>query len=257
MTDHTGRIVALRRFPVKGLSPEALSFVEVEAGKPIAGDRAFAIENGPSGFDPANPTKIPKIRFLCLMRNARLAGLGTTYDPATGALAIAKDGATVLEAKLTTEEGRATVEDWFTGFMDGELIGPLKVLPAPAGHTFSDTSLGVLSLINHASVAAVADMAGKDTVDPLRFRGNLEVEGFGAWEELDWTGRELVSGDVRMRVVKRTVRCAATEVDPTTAERDIRIPKLLQQTLGHADCGVYVESLTSGRLEVGAEIALV
>jgi uncharacterized protein YcbX len=255
MTEPTGRIVALRRFPVKGLSPEALSAVEVEAGKPIAGDRAFAIENGPSGFDPANPTKIPKIRFLCLMRNARLAGLGTSYDPESGLLTIDRDGATALEAKLTTEDGRIAIEDWFTGFMEGELNGPLKVLPAPSGHTFSDTSLGVLSLINHASVEAVAGMAGK-SVDPLRFRGNLEVSGFGAWDELDWTGRELVSGEVRMRVVKRTVRCAATEVDPTTAERDIRIPKLLQQTLGHADCGVYVEALSSGRLEVGAEITL-
>lgn len=256
MSSSIGRIVALRRFPVKGLSAEPLSSVEVEAGKPIAGDRAFAIENGPSGFDPANPKKIPKIRFLCLMRNARLAGLGTAYDPATGRLTVTRGGATALEASLTTEEGRAAVEDWFTGFMEGELNGPLKVLPAPQGHTFSDTALGVLSLINHASVAAVETMAGAP-VDPLRFRGNLEVDGFAPWAELDWEGRELVSGGVRMQVKFRTVRCAATEVDPTTAERDIRIPKLLQQNLGHADCGVYIEALTSGRLEVGASIELV
>jgi uncharacterized protein YcbX len=238
MSQTVGRIAALRRYPVKGLSPEALEAIDVLPGQPIAGDRSFAIENGPSGFDPAAPAFIPKQRFLCLMKNARLAGLSTAYDLAS-----------------SSEDGRAATVAWFTAFMDGELNGPLTVLPAPGGHTFSDTAKGVLSLINHASVRAVGEMV-KAAVDPLRFRGNLEIEGFDAWEELDWAGRELVSGEVRMTVVKRTVRCAATNVNPATAERDLKIPATLMKGLGHADCGVYVEVTAPGRLEVGAPIAL-
>ncbi|HEY0291152.1 MAG TPA: MOSC domain-containing protein [Hansschlegelia sp.] len=256
MTHPTGRIVALRRFPVKGLSAEPLSAVAVEAGKQIEGDRAFAIENGPSGFDPESPAFIPKFKFLCLMKNERLASLATSFDPACGLLTVRRDGEVALEADLRSDDGKRAVEAWFSEFMGEELNGPLKVLPAPGEHTFSDTALGVVSIINRASVAAVEDMVGRP-VDPLRFRGNIEIEGFGPWEELDWVGRELIVGAVRMKIVKRTVRCAATNVDPITAERDMKIPATLMKTLGHADCGVYGEVVAGGLIEVGAPVELV
>ena len=42
-------------------------------GQTLPADRLYAIENGPSGFDPAAPGYLPKSRFLMLMRNERLA----------------------------------------------------------------------------------------------------------------------------------------------------------------------------------------
>ncbi|MGA0532851.1 MOSC domain-containing protein [Hansschlegelia sp. KR7-227] len=255
MRSTVGLVATLRRYPVKGLSPESLAAIDVEPGRHLPGDRAFAIENGPSGFDPEAPRKIPKFKFLCLMRNARLASLDTRYDAACGRLEIRRDGVVALEADLASAAGRAEIESWFSEFMGEELKGPLKVLPAPPCHTFSDTAKGVVSLINRASVAAIEGFVGA-TVDPLRFRGNVDVEGFGAWEELDWVGRGLTIGEVEFRVVQRTVRCAATEVDPTTAERDLTIPATLQKRLGHADCGVYAEAVAGGRLEVGAPVRL-
>ena len=255
MPDPVGRVAALRRYPVKGLSPEPLDAVEIEAGRQIEGDRAFAIENGPSGFDPANPKKLPKIKFLCLMRNARLAGLNSRYEAASGRLQIKQGEKVALEASLATEDGREAVERWFTAYMSEELRGPLKLIPAPGRHTFSDTSKGVVSIINRASVSAIEDFCGA-AVDPLRFRGNLDVEGFAPWAELDWVGRTLIVGGTPFRVVDRTVRCAATEVDPTTAERDLAIPSILMKRLGHADCGVYAEALQAGRIEVGAPVRL-
>ena len=46
------RISSLYRYPVKGLSPERLLRAELKQGTYFPGDRLFAIENGPSGFDP-------------------------------------------------------------------------------------------------------------------------------------------------------------------------------------------------------------
>ena len=255
MSTSRGRVATLRRFPVKGLSPEPLDSASIEPGRQLAGDRVYAIENGPSGFDPENPAKLPKTRFLCLMRNARLARLRSSYDHEASTLTVDLEGETALSVVLSSAEGRAEAERWFTDFMGEELNGPLKVLPAPGRHTFSDTSKGVLSLINLASVSGVEDIVGA-AVDPLRFRGNLDFSGFGAFEELDWLGREIAIGDVRFRVVQRTVRCAATEVDPQTAARDLAIPKSLMKSLGHADCGVYAEPLTAGTISVGDEIRL-
>ncbi|MCD6071365.1 MAG: molybdenum cofactor sulfurase, partial [Microvirga sp.] len=73
----TIRIASLQRYPVKGLSPESLSSVTLTKGDYFPGDRLFAIENGPAGFEPDNPQHQPKIKFLMLMRNESLARLRT------------------------------------------------------------------------------------------------------------------------------------------------------------------------------------
>ena len=52
-------------------------------------------------------------------------------------------------------------------------------------------------------------------------------------------------------MVKRIVRCAATEVDPDTGIRDLAMPRTLMKTYGHADCGVYAEVIEAGEIAVG------
>src|SRR5690349_10751522 len=79
-------VTALYRYAVKGLSPEALPSATLEAGGIMPFDRAYAIENGPGRFDPENPRHLPKITFLMLMRDERLATLVTTFDDATETL---------------------------------------------------------------------------------------------------------------------------------------------------------------------------
>ena len=56
---------------------------------------------------------------------------------------------------------------------------------------------------------------------------------------------------VRLKIVKRIVRCAATEVDPDTGIRDLQIPRTLMKTYGHADCGIYGEVIEGGTIAVG------
>ncbi len=93
-------------------------------------------------------------------------------------------------------------------------------------------------MINQARVQMLEDELGVP-VDPLRFRGNLLVDGLEPFAELDMLGQviEAPSG-LRLKVTKRTVRCAATNVDPTTGERDLDIPWTIDKRLGHRDCGV-------------------
>jgi MOSC domain-containing protein len=92
-------------------------------------------------------------------------------------------------------------------------------------------------------------------VHPLRFRANLYVSGWPAWHEFDLLGRTLAIGDIRLKVVKRITRCAAVNVDPETAARDLDIPPALMRRLGHNECGVYAEVTAAGTLGVGDAIA--
>src|SRR3972149_2170221 len=130
------RVAALYRYPVKGLSAEQLPAVALGIGETFPADRAFALENGPSGFDAAAPTWQPKIKFLCLMKNASIAALSTRYDDESGKLTVAKGGRTLLEARLGEALGRAAIERFFQDFIGGEARGPERGLGAP-GPRFS------------------------------------------------------------------------------------------------------------------------
>jgi len=107
MTTHPEfRLSALYRYPVKGLSPEPLERAELETSGYFPGDRLYAVENGPSGFDAVAPRHQPKTKYLMLMRDEALARLRTHYDDATATLTVEGDGET-LAARLDTPEGRA------------------------------------------------------------------------------------------------------------------------------------------------------
>ncbi len=243
------RIEAIYRYPVKGLTSQKLERTTLSPGATLPADRLYAIENGPIGFDPAEPKYFPKQRFLMLMRNERLATLRTEYDEASHTLTIGHEGREVARGDLRTSEGRLAIEAFFISFMPDELRGPPKVLHG-TNHSFSDVAKKVVSIINLASVAAVETATGA-AVDPLRFRGNLYVEGWPAWHEFDLMGRTLTINGARLKVIKRIVRCAATNVDPATGIRDLTIPKTLQQNFHHADCGVYAEVVAGGDIATG------
>lgn len=248
-------ITELYRYPIKGLSPEALTQAALRPGKTVSGDRSYAIENGPIGFDPSAPKFSPKINFLMLMKNERLAALRTRFDDASQVLSINDDGKTVAAGNLATEEGRAAIEMFFARNFATELRGPPKILSSP-GYSFSDLAAPVISIINLASVASLEGVIGRP-VNPLRFRGNLYVTGWEAWSERGFPGKELRIGRARLKVVDEIVRCAATNVDPLTAERDMEIPKTLMRHFGHDFCGVYAEVITGGSIAPGDPIEVV
>jgi uncharacterized protein YcbX len=90
----------------------------------------------------------------------------------------------------------------------------------------------------------------------LRFRANLYVSGWPAWQELELVGQTLAVGNTRLKVVKRITRCAAVNVDPETAARDLDIPPTLMRRLGHNECGIYAEVIAGGAIAVDDAIAI-
>ena len=249
------QIVSLFRYPVKGLSPQALSSVSLEKGKTVPFDRAYAIENGPARFDPEEPRYLPKMNFLMLMRNERLAALKTEFDEDSQTLTVFRDGKQVARGQLTTKLGRQMLEQFFAGYMKKEeLKGPPRIVSSP-GHSFSDVSEKCLHFVNLASVREVERTVGVP-LDPVRFRANVFFDGADPWEEKRWLGQVLKIGTAELKVFKETVRCDATNVNPATAQRDTTIPGTLQRTYGNACVGIYAKVIADGEIRPGDEITL-
>lgn len=249
------RIASLYRYPVKGLSPEPVAKAELAAGGHFPHDRLYAIENGPSGFVPQNPVHKPKTCFLMLMRNESLARLRTRFDETHKELRVeSPDGSGGLFA-LETPEGRRALEAFFARYSATDLRGAPRLLASPTGYRFMDSGRsGFVSLLNLASVEDLGTKAGA-TLDPLRFRANVHLEGLEAWEERNWVGRTIRVGAATLEVLKPIDRCLATHVDPQTGERDVDVTGTLRRAYGHIHCGVYAKVVEGGFIRPGDTIA--
>lgn len=253
------RVERIYRYPVKGLTAEAMEEVQLAPGGGLPHDRRFALAQGDSPFDPAEPAWLPKRNFACLMANARIALLHSAFDPRTGVLAIRAPEGPPLMADTGTEAGRALIAGYLTRFLGEEArSGPAEGEEGPRrprfveapGHAFTDIAPKAVSIIGLASLRALEAATGTH-LDPLRFRANIYVSGSHPWAEFEWLGREIQLGGAKLRVFKRTQRCAATEVNPETAMRDAKPPRWLREHFGHADLGVYAEVIEGGRVAVG------
>jgi hypothetical protein len=242
-------IASLYRHPIKGFTPQKVAAASLEPDRPFPGDRLYAVEDGPSGFDPLAPAHIAKNRFTVLAKIAEVAKARTYYEVESGLLTATAEGQPAFSGRLDRAAGREAFALWLTALLGEAAGGPLKVLPGE-GHRFLDWPAGHVSIINLASIADFANRLGQG-IDPLRFRANLYVDGWPAWAEADWVGRTLKLGKARAEVIRTITRCAAPDVDPDTARRDIAVTERLNAFYGHITCGLYVRVTKGGRVAEG------
>ncbi len=241
-------ITHIYRYPFKGMSPEALRRVSLEVGQTIPLDRRFALAHGTTEFDPQAPQHLPKTHFLMRMKNERLATLQSVYDDSTGMLHISQNGQELVQGDLQDPDGRQTLENFFIEYLGADIRGTPKIVQAP-GHSFSDVAAKVISCINLASIRDLEKVI-VTSIDPLRFRANVYFDGASAWSELDWVGKSFTMGTARLQVLKAIERCAATDVNPKTAVRDLQIPQTLLKTYQHRFLGIYAHVIEEGEIAV-------
>jgi len=252
-------ISALTRFPVKGLSGQLLDNVPLEVGQGFPGDRQFGFARPDSGFDPQDPKPLPKTKFYMLARDASLALLNSAFDDRTGMLTLSTPNDTA-QFDITSKEGKNGASGFLKSYLslsDDETPQLYEASP----HRFTDVSvvspemMNAVSVINLESVSEFSKAIGQG-VDPGRFRGNIHLNGLPAFAENEWVGKELTIGEVQLKIVQRTRRCPATEVNLETGERDIKTPKLLLKHYDHMDMGVYAEVVRGGVITNGDEVEL-
>ena len=236
------------RYPIKGLSAQALPGVELLARKPLPHDRVFALVRPGAPFDTSAPKWGKKGLFVMLMLEEALARVRTTLDVETSRLTILQGNRQLLVADLADAAARATVEEVFWQLVPALRSAPTLVRSSD-GH-FMDKPDNVISLINLATLRSLEAQWGI-RIDPLRFRANFYIDGAAPWEEFDWVGSDIRIGDGLFRVDRRNGRCGATNVDPETGRRDLDIPGSLRAAFGHKELGIYLVARDNARVNVG------
>lgn len=232
------------RYPVKGLNADVLQRVDLTPGQGLPDDRRFAIAYGLGTG--------ARRGYFDLVQEERLAQLRVAYDPAGPTVTLSRQGRQVVSANPTNQTGRMLLGQFFAGFLTGTSRGVPSFQEADDG---SREALlpNAVSLINLASIHDFERVA-RQPVDPRRFRGNILIEGLPAWAEFAWLGSDVRIGGATLKVARRIERCAATNVNPDTAERDMNIPLTLRKGFGHLDLGVYAEVVAGGEVKPGDDV---
>ncbi|WP_152347195.1 MOSC domain-containing protein [Brevibacterium sp. CFH 10365] len=260
------RAARLFRFPVKGFPAEELTEARVVRDRGIRGDRIAAFTNG--SLDVPADAWHSYSAFTVLKNDTDLQRwrVGVSLPEAAD-----DDSATVTLTAPTGESTTFSTDDESgraasAGFLS-ERIPPQGSFPrclAVADQGMFDSQRSGVSLINPATVAAIADtVEGRaalgtenDELDPLRFRGNVLLDGLAPFEEFALIGSIVRLGGVRLAIRSSIERCPATTVNPSTKAVDVNVPRLLNSACGHLHCGVYGEILETGDITVGDEVVV-
>nr|WP_162093052.1 aminotransferase class I/II-fold pyridoxal phosphate-dependent enzyme [Bradyrhizobium sp. ORS 278] len=244
-------LTSIYRYPIKGLSAQPLSSVMLEAKKPFPHDRVFALVRPGAPYDLAQPRWGKKGLFVMLMLEETLARVRTSLDVETSRLVVTQDNHALITADLNDAGGRSALEQLIWQLVP-QLRGAPTLVRTRDGH-FMDKPDNVISLINLATLRSLESQWGI-SIDPLRFRANLYIDGARPWEEFDWVGHDIRIGDALFRVDRRNGRCGATNVDPHTGRRDLDIPGSLRAAFGHKELGVYLIAREGGEVTVGQQV---
>ena len=75
--------------------------------------------------------------------------------------------------------------------------------------------------------------------------------GAGSAAGVAGASQRLRIGSAELTVEDRIGRCAATNVDTTTGQRDLTVPRDMLRGFGHDDCGIYARVTLGGQVVPG------
>jgi uncharacterized protein YcbX len=259
VTDAAMRVSTLTSTPIKGLSLHQPEHVDITS-QGIAGDRAFFLVDSDGGL-------------VSISDHGDLARYRAEWDAASETLRVHGPDGLVHEDAVT--RGADVGIDFYglrvvrghavPGF--GEIFS--EILGLPVRLVVGDTGaydVHGLSVLGTASSRAIAERNDADPVDPRRWRMNIEITTDEPHIEDSWRGRHVRVGDVVVEMGGPVKRCAATTRNPDSGVVDLQTLRMIRTSRGRQETaedgfgfyfGVYAIPVTTGRVHVGDEVALV
>ena len=250
-------IAAIYRYPVKGLSAEALDRVRSRRASACRTTAASRSRCRSTRFDPEQPKWVPKTHFVMLMRDEALAHLHTRFDPETGELTIADATGPMLRARITEPDGARQVAEFVADFLGDGVARPLRVVEAP-GHAFADASKQAERDVRQIRLA-------DQPREPRRARGGggerRSIRCASAPMSIS-TGRRHGANSTGSAPTSRSAArvCGLSRRSPAAPRpRSTRRPPsatstivgALQRGFGHNLMGIYAEVIEGGQIAVG------
>ncbi len=228
-----GIVLTLWRYPVKSMLGERCEALALDA-RGVEGDRLYAIRDAGGKFGSGKSTR----RFR---RIDGLFGFTAAYDGG-GPVIVFPDGRRLRGDDAGIHEALSAA------------LGQPVTLARESGISHLDA--GPVHLLTTASLAWLADRLPDARLDERRFRPNVVIDTPGArLVELEWLGRTLALGGVRLAVREPAERCVMVDMAQSELPDDPAILRAIAQAAG-SDFGVYADVLMPGRIGVGDEVVV-
>ena len=257
-------VVALYRYPVKGLAPESCTALSLLASGRVAGDRVLGVRFA----DTPEPDDAwsSKRGMLVLMNTPGLARLHLSYRHESQRLALGFPDGAVVEAGLD-DEGRRQLADALAAYAESLDENPLRDHPEHLplrivgdGITprYHDNAAGEVSMHGRGSLAALSAAMDAPDLSEVRFRSNIALDGLEPWEEASWVGKRISIGSMTFQVTRSKVRCMATHANPVLGVRDLPVMSALVRSFAQEEptFAVSLQPSAAGDIQVGDEVSL-
>jgi uncharacterized protein YcbX len=246
-----GRVAQLVRHPIKSAGYEPVAEAALTEGAAFPFDRVWAVAHAAARLsDP--PTWAAKLQFLRGWGSADLMAVSCISDPAQGKVTLSHPRRPSASFQPDDPGDAARLIDWLRPLWPANRPEPARVIRVP-GQAMTDQDQPLISINSVDSLSDLAGRMGRD-LSPHRFRGNIWVEGWVPWAELDLVGREITIGTARLRVEEPIGRCRATGANPETGAQDADTMEALEAHFGHTDFGVFARVISGGRVAVKDEV---
>ena len=253
-------ISSIHYCPVKSISFQDIVSCEITKNLGMANDRMFAfsrsIELEKAKVIEKNPNNRKLNNFLTLKNSSVLNKYNFVYE--NNRLTLTQDNKELISISADDQNERLLLSNRLME-LENSLIKPIFLLKN-SDFPFYDTShsnnvFNSMSLIN---LNSIKDFENKinEKIEIQRFRANFYVDGIEAWEERNWIGKIIKINNVSFKVEKNILRCVAINLKPKTDDNALNLLKSLKKTYNHFDMGIYLTSLSDGKIEVGNKIEL-
>lgn len=251
------RVEALYISPVKSLALQRVERARVGA-RGLYGDRCFfLVDDRDRLYTQRECGALVQVQAEYAEQAERLT---LRFPDGTVADGTPVDGDAIVSRFFGERDVAAVVVDgpWSAALSSFARADVRLVRPAEAGNAFDGFPVSLCSM---ASVAAFADVAGRERVDERRFRPNIYISGVSAHGEDEWLERVVRVGDgVALRLRMRDPRCVITTHDPDTGKHDLNSLKLIASYRTdqpkEANFGVYATVEQSGEIAVGDTVVV-
>jgi uncharacterized protein YcbX len=239
-------VTGIYRHPLKSHGREALQHVSLSKGETMPWDRCWAVAHEASTADGS--TWVSCINFSRGSKAPSLMAINAKLDETTQTLTLSHPERKNFIFQPDDRHQLSGFLAWVKPLMPKDRAQSARIIRIPKRGS-TDTDYPSISINSHASLRAISDRMGMP-VSPLRWRGNIWIDGLEPWAEQSWLGQKFSIGTVVLEGVEPILRCLATTANPRTGKRDADTLGALKDGWNHQNFGLYARVIESGEISI-------